>query len=372
MILKNCDFYEFMERLGDKKIICFARGFQLNSMIYMYDYLWEDKIKYIVDNDTLLCNAVERVKQYEFSLRCPDVLKEEKSDEIVVVIFSMRFYEILSQLDEIKELDDAEVYIFPLMQTYTLMDKGSFRQSQNIALIPKKIHYCWFGGMPLSESAKQCIKSWKKYCPDYEIVQWDESNYDYKKHPYMKEAYECKAYAYVSDYARLDILYENGGIYMDVDVEVKRNLDPLLYNKAYCGFSSHVPRIATGLGFGAIKNFHMLKEMMDIYKYERFIETKGINDTFCQVYNTKVLRHYGLIENGRYQVIEGMACYPKDYFDAMSSYFYIAPRDEKAFSIHGSENTWSDKYSIGFKQLKNEAKSYFEILQERIEKGGKI
>lgn len=89
-------------------------------------------------------------------------------------------------------------------------------------MIPKIIHYCWFGGAEIPEHDKKCIESWKKYCPDYQIIRWDESNYDYKKNPYMKEAYEAKKWGFVPDFARLDIVYEHGGIYLDTDVEIIR------------------------------------------------------------------------------------------------------------------------------------------------------
>ena len=94
-------------------------------------------------------------------------------------------------------------------------------------MIPKTIHYCWIGGNPLPESAKKCIKSWKKYCPDYKIVEWNESNYDFTRVPYMKEALQAKKWGFAPDYARLDIVYTHGGIYLDTDVEIVKPFDPL-------------------------------------------------------------------------------------------------------------------------------------------------
>lgn len=91
-------------------------------------------------------------------------------------------------------------------------------------MIPKIIHYCWFGGNSLPSDVLKCIKTWEKYCPDYEIKRWDESNFDVNSHPFIKAAYESKAWAFVSDYARLKVVYENGGIYLDTDVELLKNL----------------------------------------------------------------------------------------------------------------------------------------------------
>ena len=100
-------------------------------------------------------------------------------------------------------------------------------------MIPKKIHYCWFGGNPLPESVKKCKESWKKFCPDYEIIEWNESNYNVHKMPFISDAYTAKKYAFVSDYARLDIIYNEGGIYLDTDVELIRPLDALLSHSAF-------------------------------------------------------------------------------------------------------------------------------------------
>ena len=103
-------------------------------------------------------------------------------------------------------------------------------------MIPKVIHYCWFGKNPLPDDAKKCIESWKKYCPDYEIIEWNESNYDITKNKYMESAYKEKKWAFVSDYARVDVIYQYGGIYLDTDVEVKKSFNDLLDNDSIWGF----------------------------------------------------------------------------------------------------------------------------------------
>ena len=120
-------------------------------------------------------------------------------------------------------------------------------------MIPKIIHYCWFGGNPLPMDVKKCIESWKEKCPDYEIKCWDESNFDVNAHPFTKAAYEAKAWAFVSDYARLRVVYDNGGIYLDTDVELLKNIDFLLPYEGYIGVQQAGCYCTTGLGFGAIK-----------------------------------------------------------------------------------------------------------------------
>ena len=121
-------------------------------------------------------------------------------------------------------------------------------------MIPKIIHYCWFGGTEIPEADQKCMASWRKYCPDYTIMRWDESNYDYTKNQYMREAYEAKKWGFVPDFARLDIVYTYGGIYLDTDVEIIRNIDDLLVNSAYMGFESGGAAVNPGLGFGAEKD----------------------------------------------------------------------------------------------------------------------
>lgn len=116
--------------------------------------------------------------------------------------------------------------------------------------IPKVLHYCWFGGAPKPKNIQNCIRSWKKYCPDYKIIEWNEQNFDVSQSLYTRQAYDARRWAFVADYARLKILYEQGGIYMDTDVELLRPLDDLLAYPAFFGFQ-HNNEVATGLGFGA-------------------------------------------------------------------------------------------------------------------------
>ncbi|TNU75055.1 glycosyltransferase family 32 protein, partial [Lactococcus cremoris] len=131
-------------------------------------------------------------------------------------------------------------------------------------MIPKVIHYCWFGGQPLPESALKCIESWRRFCPDYEIKQWSEKNYDVNKIQYIKEAYQEKKFAFVTDVARLDIIWNEGGIYLDTDVELIKSLDELLYNSLYLGME-RAGRVNTGLGFGAEVNHPIVRANLELY-----------------------------------------------------------------------------------------------------------
>ena len=136
-------------------------------------------------------------------------------------------------------------------------------------MIPKIIHYCWFGRNPLPKDAQRCIASWKKFFPDYEIKEWSEDNFDVNMIPYIKEAYGLKKYAYVSDYARLWILNKCGGLYFDTDVEIIRPIDDILGKGGFMGFEKHeknpdmADMVNLGLGFASMPNNKILQDVMD-------------------------------------------------------------------------------------------------------------
>ena len=156
-------------------------------------------------------------------------------------------------------------------------------------MIPKVIHYCWFGGKELPKLAQKCIKSWEKNCPDYEIKRWDESNFDINLCPlYVRQAYENKKWAFVTDYVRLKIIYDNGGIYLDTDVEVRKSLDKFLEYNAFFGFENG-KNVNTGSGFGAEKHSSIVERIMEQYKDISFIMAYCSYDlTACPTLNTEV------------------------------------------------------------------------------------
>lgn len=173
-------------------------------------------------------------------------------------------------------------------------------------MIPKTIHYCWFGRNPKPKLAEKCIKSWKKYCPDYALIEWNEDNYDLNSAPlYVRQAYDAQKWAFVTDYVRLQIVYEYGGIYMDTDVELIKPLDSLLTHRAYFGFEDKT-YVATGLGFGAEKGTPILKELMDDYQDISFMHLDGTYDaTPCPNRNTEIFRKHHLIQDGSRQFLAG-------------------------------------------------------------------
>ena len=180
--------------------------------------------------------------------------------------------------------------------------------------IPKVIHYCWFGGTEMPAAYKKYMESWKRYCPDYEIKLWNEQNFDFSGNLYARQAYEQKKWAFVSDYARLKIIYEFGGIYLDTDVEILRPLDDLLELKGFLGFQDN-KEIATGLGFGAEKGNPVIKAMLADYADAAFILPDGTYDTTpCPERNTEALIPLGFRADGCMQTVDGVTLFPADYF----------------------------------------------------------
>ncbi len=182
-------------------------------------------------------------------------------------------------------------------------------------MIPKIIHYCWFGRGEMPELAVKCIESWHKYMPDWEYKLWNEDNFDVNSTPYTKEAYESKKYAFVSDYVRLKALYEIGGLYMDVDFEVLKPFDDLMTgNEAFAGFegSKHLPVM---MGVCASKaGGEWVKEMLDLYHDRHFIIDGKMDLTPNVTYLTKVMHGNGLVQNGKLQKYKDLTVFPVDYF----------------------------------------------------------
>lgn len=215
-------------------------------------------------------------------------------------------------------------------------------------MIPKIIHYCWFGGSPLPSSVNKCIASWNKLCPDYEIIRWDESNFDVNCCRYVKEAYYAKMWAFVSDYARLKIIYDNGGIYLDTDVELIRPLDELLNDDCFLAIEKDTNDltdeasifVATGLGFGAVKHNSIVQSMLNEYTDVPFITNGNLDLTPCPIRNTNVLFKYGFKQIDILQDLECVKIYPSEYFCPNEYSSKVNNFSDKTISIHHYSASW--------------------------------
>ena len=205
-------------------------------------------------------------------------------------------------------------------------------------MIPKIIHYCWFGGNPLPDLAKKCIASWKKYLPDYQIKEWNESNFDLDCCVYVREAYEAKKWAFVSDYARFWILYQYGGIYFDTDVELIKDLSSIIINGSFMGCET-VDLCAPGLGLGAHPGLGLYKEILDYYQNIHFIRDDGKMPTVVEN-TTSILEKHGWKGSEKITKVAEVFIYPPEYF---CPYNYSTGEwniTEKTVSIHHYAATW--------------------------------
>lgn len=236
-------------------------------------------------------------------------------------------------------------------------------------MIPKIIHYCWFGHNPLPSSAIKCINSWKTFFPDYEIKEWNEDNFDVNIIPYTQEAYEAKKYAFVSDYARFWILYKYGGLYFDTDVEVIKPMDDIVAQGPFMGFEKPNENIkgsiampAPGLGLLAEQGQPIYKEILNYYDGIHYCDENGVMLPGTVVQHvTKVLEKYGLKTNNEIQVIGGITIYPSDVFCPMDSTTGIIDIKPNTVSIHHYTCSWMDQKSLRFRLhlLKNKLISIF-------------
>lgn len=223
-------------------------------------------------------------------------------------------------------------------------------------MIPKIIHYCWFGGKEKPDSVIKCMESWKKYCPDYDIKEWNESNFDIHENDYCREAYEAKRWAFVADYARLYVLYKYGGIYMDTDVEVVRPLDSLMNRNGFlCFENNHNVSIGT---FGAAAHLPMVYDFLQPYKGRHFKRADGSYDTMTnlKIITQVLVDRYGISLNGKKQVLSGdILVLPMEAFIAKSYLTGWIMRDKSTYAIHHYSATWRNPEE----QRRAERQSYY-------------
>jgi mannosyltransferase OCH1-like enzyme len=337
----NCNISDFSKRIENKRLVCFGAGRVFESFLKNYrDFNFENKIEFIIDNNENLAGTFKNFNGKNMPIISFSQFISSIPDNIAVLITNIvAFDEMLSQLDDEPVLNGVECYISSIFGFYYNAEAFEFTKGE-YPKIPKKIHYCWFGGNPIPVHLQKFIESWSKFCPDYEIIKWEESNYDINKNRYMKQAYEAKKWGFVPDYARLDIIYNFGGIYLDTDVEIVKPLDDLLYDEMFCGFESK-SHIAFGLGFGAVMEHPILKSMMEQYDKLNFLNEDGsLNLTASPQYQSEILSQYGFKLNNEYQNINGVAVYPTEVFCPINILKCVKYFTMNTHSIHHYEASW--------------------------------
>lgn len=215
--------------------------------------------------------------------------------------------------------------------------------------IPKIIHYCWFGKQPLPALALKCIESWKKFMPDYEIKEWNESNFDVNIIPYTQEAYKMGKYAFVSDYVRFWILYNYGGIYFDTDVEMLKSIDNIIQKGAFMGCEQNgirnksYPSVNPGLGLACKPKMKIYEELLELYSKLHFqLESKDTKLKTVVDYTTDILIEHGLEKNNSIQNICDCYIYPSEYFCPINITTKKLKITSKTYTIHHYAASWVD------------------------------
>lgn len=213
-------------------------------------------------------------------------------------------------------------------------------------MIPKVIHYCWFGHGPIPKLYQACIATWREKMPDYEIKLWNEDNFDVNIILYTAQAYALHKYAFVSDYARFWILYHYGGIYLDADVELLKSLDPIIEKGPYMGCLNVVSKpgdkllVSSGLGIACEAGNPIVGDLMKIYGQKTFeFQSSGVQETEVTI-GTQYLRQHGLANINSIQTVEGINIYPAEYFGARLTAMLNVPFTENSYSIHHFEGSW--------------------------------
>ena len=211
-------------------------------------------------------------------------------------------------------------------------------------MIPKIIHYCWFSGEPFDEKTKKCIETWKKFCPDYEIRECNAENFNMEINDFVKEAYAAKKWAFIADFARLYLLYHYGGVYMDGDVELVKNIDVFLKRPAFIG-QERKGWISAGI-IGSEAGNDVIKTCLDYYQGRHFLLEDG---TYNQITNVQIITHnlfesYGFLLNGKKQRLGNLLyIYPIDYFSPKDSITGEIHATSNTYAIHHFNNAWKDK-----------------------------
>ena len=215
-------------------------------------------------------------------------------------------------------------------------------------MIPRIIHYCWFGRRPIPETAEACLASWRTYCPGYDIRRWDENTFNVLGSRFSREAAERHDWAFVSDYARLKIVYEHGGVYLDTDVELLRPLDELLGYRGFFGFQDR-DTIATGLGFGAEASHPLVLALLSSYERAAYLDSSGVpNRTPCPQRDAAVFRRQGFSLNGSCQELDGVVVLPPECFSPKSSYSGRLTVTWRTYAIHHFHASWHSPMEAAF------------------------
>jgi len=343
----NSSYDDFVKQTGNKKIVLFgvSTGWRYYTSCFsdIVDKVLT-KVVFIVDNNTAKQETKIEIEGRLYDVHSPDTLKDLDNYLILLVVNMVYQESICEQLLKYNLPADVECYSLPLM-AYAEKDIDNscvdeYFKNKKDKVIPAIIHSFWFSGEEKPDLYKRCIESWYKYCPDFEIKEWNANNYDISKNEYMQEAYERKKWAFVSDYARLDIVHMLGGVYMDMDVELFSNLNNLLYANSFF-FRQDDGFLELGSGFGAPKGDALIKELLDTYNNRHLILHNGEIDNTPQPEWIKwVLEKNGIVKGYDSQIVNGRLIMSNDYITCFSG---DISEERAKLGIHWHNGGWLDE-----------------------------
>ena len=361
MIFRDGNINELLACTEKKKLVCYGAGRHLRWLCELFaSFNFVERIDYVADTNAEKLGSVFCYSDTVIPIGTLEQYQEQNTKEFVLLITSHAHYEILSDLQDRVSLQGVVCYVGAFMENYPpTYSLPNYDPIKDKLLIPKVIHYCWFGGKPIPPQFKKYIESWRKFCPDYEIVEWNESNYDVKQNRYMYEAYQEKKWGFVPDYARLDIIYKYGGVYLDTDVELIKPIDRFLCESGFCGMEA-MGIVALGLAFGAVAGHELIREWMDNYNTISFFNMDGtLNLTASPIYQTDALADYGLLRKNHLQRIRNMTIYPTDVFCPIRPMSIFRFFTENTHAIHHYAASWLDKEKVKENEILNNKRKTF-------------
>ncbi len=366
MKIAGNSFEEFHSVACKKKLIAFGASDFLRVISLNYkDLKLDDYIECVADNSVEKQGGYIMVNGSRKPVISPDDIRKYEEDSFAILIASDVYaYEIYRQLEIMLGEKNVDIFVLSLMisrHVDDITERHVLADYDGEDKIPKIIHYFWFSGEKKDELSLRCLESWRKACPDYELKEWNSSNYDVKANSFAYTAYKQGKWAYVSDYARMETVYKYGGIYLDLDVVLYKNMDLFLKNDFFVGFGPL--RDIEAAIFGARKGCPVVKEMMDIYKNMRFdINTSMTLSNLQPMLLDRFFERKGFEINGRFQKKDGMTIYPRDLFSAKNWFTGAYEMTDTAFGIHECAGGWAEKNGKSSKQIRAEATRLLEKI----------
>lgn len=362
MRLLNCSLNDCSKIFGGRKIVFFGCGSWLQIINHTPIMEYSSDFLFAIDNGNLKKVSLGGI---ELDVKQPQAITGMTS--IVVVLTSpVYMYDMFIQLKGLN-LDDSCICVaFPFMQMISnanMDDTGFFSIHDTSELkIPQIIHSFWFSQDPKTKLYQKCVASWKNRLPDYKIIEWNQDNYDCSGHPFVRRAIEEQAWAFASDYARLDVLYRYGGIYLDMDVEVYKSFDDLLGNDAILSFSNNV-QIDLAV-VGAKPQNDVIKSLRDLYDNVELPKSKSEFTAFFQPsFVRESLFDLGIKMDGTMQRIDNATIFPKEFF-MPQEHILFEPFEmtENTYCVHYDNFGWSfNKDSKREKKIKDNRLLWNEI-----------